>query len=96
MLYTLARYPHLKNGYLRKAAFSIDQTGNAIGGYFFRDWFVKDSAPLLSLIAWGDPDKTISYALAKCDGHLTKSGKLLVWILEKLDPGHMENALKNS
>ena len=94
MLYTLAKPPHGgRRRYLRKAAISIDQTGNATGGYFLRVILVKKNAPLLALQWWGDPDVTISFALAKCKGYETRAGKFLVWFLEYVDPGHMKKAI---
>lgn len=91
--YTLLRYSG-RGAYLRRCAFSIDQTGNAIGGRFFRDLLVQKEAPLLLTQWWGNPDKTISFALAKCMPYATIAGHILIVILETLDPGHMEKAIK--
>ena len=93
ILYTLLRYSG-RGGYLKRCAFSIDQTGNAIAGRFFRDLLVQKEAPLLLTQWWGNPDKTISFALAKCAPYLTITGHILFLILETVDPGHMEKAIK--
>ena len=94
LLYSLVVPPHGgRRRYLRKAAISIDQTGNAIGGYFFRVILVQKNAPLLALQWWGNPDVTISFALAKCKGYETRAGKFLVWFLELIDRGHMKKAI---
>jgi hypothetical protein len=94
MVYTLIKPPFGgRRRYLRKAAISIDQTGNAIGGYALRALLVQKNAPVLALQWWGNPDVTISFALAKCKGYETGAGRFLVWFLEYVDPGHMKKAI---
>lgn len=93
IIYTLLKYSG-RGAYLRRCAFSVDQTGNAIGGRFLRDLLVQREAPLVLVQWWGNPDKTISYALAKCMPYATIAGHILIAILETVDPGHMEKAIK--
>lgn len=77
--------------FLYRVAYSIDQLGNAIGGPVWQSVLVTKAAPY----HFGEPDDTISYALARNVGHETAAGKLLVWVLETIDPGHMNKALKS-
>lgn len=77
--------------FLYRVAYSIDQLGNAVGGPVWQAVLVKRSAQY----HFGEPDDTISYALARNIGHETAAGKLLVWALETIDPGHMQKSLKS-
>lgn len=77
--------------YLYRVAYSIDQLGNAIGGPFWQVLLVNKAAPY----KFGDPDDTISYALARNVGYYTIFGLILEWALETIDPGHMAKALKS-
>jgi hypothetical protein len=77
--------------YLYKVAYSIDQLGNAVGGEFWQTLLVNRFAPY----HFGEPDDTISYALARNEGYWSGAGKVLVWVLEFVDPGHMKKSLKS-
>lgn len=68
----------------------IDKLGNVLLGKFLNKFAV--SSPNYP---FGDLDDTISFALAKNINNLSPLGYLIVNILEYVDPGHMENSLKN-
>ena len=74
-----------------KLAYSIFQTANAAGPYFWQLLLVNKYAPY----KFGNPDDTLSYALAMNMGYESVIGNILVIILETIDPGHMEKSLKN-
>jgi hypothetical protein len=80
-----------RNEYFYKVAYAIDQLGNVVMKDAFNKWLISDGG-----IRFGNPDETISSVLGKNKkkGKLTKSGKLLDWILEKLDNGHSLNAIE--
>jgi hypothetical protein len=44
---------------------------------------------------FGEINDTISYALAMNLGHLSLLGEFIANILEFIDPGHLENSIKN-
>lgn len=67
----------------------IDQIGNVLLGEFLNNYLV--TSPIHK---FGDVDETISYVLGKNEKVLTKLGRLIYNILEFLDPGHMEKAIK--
>jgi hypothetical protein len=68
----------------------IDKLGNVLLGRFLNRFAITEPN-----YPFGNLDDTISFALAKNLGNLSPLGKLIVNILEYLDPGHMENSLKN-
>jgi hypothetical protein len=76
------------NDYLFRLAYSIDQLGNVVCGPLFDIVLVKDS----SVYKFGNPDDTISYVMAlnKSESNLTRTGKVLDWILNFIDPGHTD------
>jgi hypothetical protein len=84
---TLINYLFVKNkkGYFRSSAISLDRFGNRE----FRTLFNKVLI-LKNGYQFGDIGETISSVLGKNerDKTLTKSGKILVWILDKLDKNH--------
>lgn len=71
--------------YFKNCAISIDQVGNTIGYKLFNDLFIKKYGH-----KFGNPDETISSVLGKnkLQNKLSIAGKILDWILNKLDPGH--------
>lgn len=80
------------SGYYRNFAVSVDRFGN----YQYRSLFNR----LLRTkhgYEFGDFRETISSALGKNerDGTLTKTGKLLVKILNKIDPEHCRKSINN-
>jgi hypothetical protein len=83
---------HLSN-YLYNLALSIDQTGNALGADFWNDVFTISAKSK----RYGNPDETISHVLGVNykDGNSSKIGKWIGWVLNKLDPNHIQNAAKN-
>tara|TARA_B110000967_G_scaffold209539_1_gene266150 strand:+ start:1476 stop:1862 length:387 start_codon:yes stop_codon:yes gene_type:complete len=66
-------------------AISIDQLGNVVCKELFNDVLILHKGTL-----FGNPDETISSVLGKnkVKNTLTKTGKALDWILNKLDPNH--------
>lgn len=66
-------------------ALSIDQLGNAVYKDLFNDTLIKPKG-----VPFGNPDETISSVLGKNKqiDRLTRTGKLLDFILDKLDPDH--------
>lgn len=73
--------------YFYDMALSIDQFGNVTCKELFNDTLIINSSD----DRFGDPDETISSVLGKNkrDGTLTKTGKILSWILDKLDKNHV-------
>ena len=73
--------------YFFDMALSIDQLGNVTCKELFNDTLIVNS----SKNRFGDPDETISSVLGKNkrDNTLTKPGKILSWILDKLDKNHV-------
>lgn len=68
----------------------IDKLGNVLLGKFLNKFAVSNPN-----YPFGNLDDTISFALAKNINNLSPLGSLIVNILEYIDPGHMENSLKN-
>ncbi len=68
---------------------AIDNMGNVIIADFMnRAAIIKKGDHL-----FGNPSQTVSYVLAKNLDNLTRFGKGIVWILEKVHPGHMKYVL---
>ena len=74
-------------------AIRIDQTINSISGVLLDRVFLIDK----SIFRFGDMDKTISYNLGKNAefNNLTKFGRLIVWLLDKIDCNHTKRAYKD-
>jgi len=72
-----------KSGYFRSSAVNIDKFGNRE----FRTLFNKT---LVTGHKFGNINETISSVLGKnqLTGTLTRGGKILVWILDKIDNNH--------
>lgn len=83
-------YPE-RNEYAYSVAYAIDQLGNVVMKYAFNKWLISNDG-----IKFGNPDETISSVLGKNkkEDKLTKSGRFLDWILEKLDNGHSLDAIE--
>jgi hypothetical protein len=79
------------NDYFYRIAYSIDQNGNVVCAAFFNAIFIK-----MGGVAFGNPDETVSSVLGKNKerGTLTRTGRFLDRILEKLDNGHSLNAIE--
>lgn len=78
--------------YFWQCALSIDQSGNVICQFLLNDLMIKPNG-----YRCGNPDETISYVLGmnKANGTLYPLGKAIAAILNKIDPNHVENAIKN-
>jgi hypothetical protein len=68
----------------------IDKMGNVLLGAFMNKFAVKELK-----YPFGEINDTISYALAMNLGHLSLLGEFIANILEFIDPGHLENSIKN-
>jgi hypothetical protein len=81
------------NEYFYDVAYGIDQLGNIIMKHAFNKWLISDGG-----YQFGNPDETVSSVLGKNKRKktLTKSGKLLDWILNKLDNGHSLNSIEEN
>ena len=81
-----------RKDYFWRVALSIDQTGNVVCGKLFDLTLrTKDG------YAFGEPDRTISYALGrnKIKGTLTKTGNTVADLLDRIDEEHTLNAVKS-
>jgi hypothetical protein len=74
-----------KNGYFKSSAISLDKFGNREFRTLFNKVLILENGHQFGNIA-----ETISGVLGKNerDKTLTKAGKILVWILDKLDKNH--------
>ena len=76
--------------YLLKIAVSVDQLGNVLMQHLLNALWIKKGG-----YRFGNRDETISSALGrnKKQGTLTRFGKLIDKILDKLDPNHSLNSI---
>jgi len=74
-------------------AVSVDQLGNVVMSTLFNDLLIKKYGH-----KFGDEDQTISMVLGvnKAMGTLTRFGKLIADILNKIDPNHVEKAIEKN
>lgn len=72
-------------------AIGINQFGNVTCSMLFNDTLIKKNG-----YKFGNPDDTISRVLGKnkATNTLTKTGRLLADLLNKIDKNHVENAAK--
>lgn len=80
-----------KKGYFKSTAITIDKMGNReFRTLFNKTLKTKDGYP------FGAENETISSALGKnqVQNTLTKTGKALVWLLDKIDKNHCAKAIK--
>ena len=72
-------------------AVSVDQLGNVVMSTLFNDLLIRKYGH-----KFGDEDQTVSMVLGvnKKMGTLTKLGKLIADILNKIDPDHVEKAIE--
>jgi len=78
--------------YFWQIAIAIDELGNTICQDLFNNTMrAKDGHK------FGNSNETTSYVLGvlKKEGKLLPLGKLLVWILNKIDKYHVEKAVEN-
>jgi hypothetical protein len=70
---------------------SVDQLGNTVMSTLFNDILITKYGH-----KFGDEDQTISMVLGvnKAIGTLTKVGRLIADILNKIDPNHVEKAIE--
>ncbi len=68
---------------------AIDNMGNVIIAEFMNRAAIVEKKDHL----FGVPSQTVSYVLAKNLDNLTSFGKMIVYILEKVHPGHMNYVL---
>jgi hypothetical protein len=73
-------------------AVSVDQLGNVVMSTLFNDILIRKYGH-----KFGDEDQTISMVLGvnKAIGTLTKLGKLIADLLNKIDPNHVEKAIES-
>jgi len=79
--------------YLKKFAIGIDQIGNVTCQYMLNFFLIKKD----SKFKFGNEDQTVSYVLGinkECNT-LTKLGKITCYLLNWLDPLHVEKAVSN-
>ncbi len=78
--------------YFWRIAISLDQLGNVICGAPMDYLLITNE----SLSKFGNPDETISSVLGKNEQSktLTKAGRVLVKLLDILDPGHAKNSIE--
>lgn len=76
--------------YYYNSALSLDISGAVVGQHVFNDWFIKPSGYRFD----GKSGKTISYHLKinKEQGTWYKPGYWLGWVLNKIDPNHLEKS----
>jgi len=77
-------------GYFKRIAVSIDQLGNVMCAYLFNFILIKYDG-----YQFGNEDDTISRVLGvnKKIDKLTKIGKFVATILNKIEPNHVEKAV---
>ena len=78
--------------YMLKSAIGINQAGNVAMCYIFNDFFITGKNK-----RFGNPNETISHVLGvnklSCD--LLPLGKALAFLLNTIQPNHVEMAAKN-
>ena len=79
-----------KKGYFKQSALNLDKYGNREFRAFFNRYFRTENG-----YPFGNENETISSALGKNerDGNLSKCGKVLVWILDKIDKDHCKKSI---
>lgn len=72
-------------------ALSNDQKGNVVYKHLFNAILIKKD----SIHKFGHEDETVSSVLGKnqLSNTLTNTGKILVWVLDKLDKNHSINSI---
>jgi hypothetical protein len=89
---TIINYGFVKNkkGYFKSSAISLDRFGNREFRTLFNKVLITKEG-----FQFGDITETISSVLGKNerDGTLTKTGKALVYILDKIDKNHAAKSI---
>lgn len=86
--------------YFKEIAIAIDKLGNIIMGPILNCSMIRGKDRFL----FGLEDQTISFAFARNiigidynkDIRLTLLGKLIVWLIRKIDPGHFKKSYNNN
>jgi hypothetical protein len=80
-----------KTKYLLNIAISYDQLSNTLGAPLLNKILIKKRG-----YKFGNPDQTLSYVLGlnKKSEHLSKLGKFFTNMLNKIEPNHVEKAIK--
>lgn len=68
-------------------AAGLDRLGNATCGQLFNIIFTKEGRN------FGYPSDTVSRVLAVNQSNLTRLGKIISTLLEKIEPGHLQKSL---
>lgn len=78
------------SGYWRNLAYDVDRFGNHQYRTLFNKLLIKESG-----YQFGDFRETVSSVLGKnyIKGTLTKSGRILVWILDKIEKNHVTKSI---
>lgn len=80
--------------YFYFCALGVDQLGNVLTSQVLNKALLKGN-PQYESLYFGNPDDTISYILGqnKYANNLTNLGKAIAWVLNRLDPYHVEKAI---
>lgn len=80
-----------KKGYFKSSAINLDKYANREFRTLWNKTLIFKNGH-----QFGDINETISSALGKNerDNTLTKTGKCLVWILDKIDKNHCKKSIK--
>ena len=90
--YAVVAHKSSSKGYFRSTAVNLDRFGNREFRALFNKVLIKENG-----YRFGDIRETISSVLGKNqrDDTLSKWGKVLVWILDKLDKNHCEKSIED-
>lgn len=90
--YAVVAHKSSSKGYFRSTAVNLDRFGNREFRALFNKVLIKEKG-----YKFGDIRETISSVLGKNqrDDTLSKWGKVLVWILDKLDKNHCEKSIED-
>ena len=94
-----AMFKPKRGDYWYSVAESIDQLGNTVMAPLFNQWMLRDAVYgklTQRSYKFGNIDETVSSVLGKNKerGTLTKSGRWLYRLLEKIDKNHSKNAIE--
>lgn len=78
--------------YFATVAYSLDQLGNVTCQWILNLTMIKEGG-----LCFGNPDRTVSFTIGvnKSMQKLTSFGMFWADFLDKLEPNHVENAVKN-
>lgn len=82
-----------KSGYFKSSAVNLDKFGNREFRTLFNKVFITDKG-----CRFGNIEETISSVLGRNElkGTLSKTGKVLVWILDNIDKDHCFKSINKS